>query len=496
VSAPFRPIGHRFSYVYSIGCPSKCTACSIPNFSVASTVNQLQCTACLPGFVLSNGSCIANCPSGTFLSPDDNQTCKSCDSSCGSCLGSATFCLTCAGGQLASQGKCVNSCPSGTFSASGACPTCHPDCATCSGSGFNQCSSCPADRPVLTNGRCLPTCAKGQFFDTASSSCQSCDSSCSSCSSSGPSGCLACSSSNQVLKGGSCVDAKCTSNTTVIPGLGLCLSDLVVVPTASASGSATAAPLPTITGINSPTVIKDKDTGRRLAWWEILLMALGCAFIFLVILMCWRRRARRQRKLITARFAQSKALSPKTSWRDRLFFWRWRKRAPAPGPVHLPMGPTSSPMDDEAIRLMRIRNAEEARHHVEMEKLQLYGAYEYSRRGSSRASSPRPGTERRKSYAYTDSIGQERPHSLTQSSMYSQFTGEPPRAPQPRQPVRTADLLGLTPPDTSRFSFSTSNSGDRRAPSPAQAYAAQVRQARVEPEPTGGSLNSNNPFRK
>ena len=56
-------------------CPAKCTSCKIPNFNVASTVNQLQCTGCLPGFVLSNGQCVESCPSGTFLSPQDNLTC-------------------------------------------------------------------------------------------------------------------------------------------------------------------------------------------------------------------------------------------------------------------------------------------------------------------------------------------------------------------------------------------------------------------------------------
>lgn len=57
------------------GCGAKCTSCQIPNFSVASTVNQKQCTGCLPGFFLSNGTCVNACPSGTFVSPQDNLTC-------------------------------------------------------------------------------------------------------------------------------------------------------------------------------------------------------------------------------------------------------------------------------------------------------------------------------------------------------------------------------------------------------------------------------------
>ncbi|KAH9984463.1 insulin-like growth factor binding protein [Russula vinacea] len=172
----------RLDLIGNKGCPAKCTSCGIPNFNVASTINQLQCAACLPGFVLSNGTCVGSCPSGTFLSPTDNLTCTACSSQCGTCVGAADFCLTCNGGQLASGGKCVSSCPSNTITTAGTCTTCHPDCATCSGTSFNQCSSCSSNRPVLSNGRCLPTCSKTQFFDSASGSCQSCDSTCSSCS--------------------------------------------------------------------------------------------------------------------------------------------------------------------------------------------------------------------------------------------------------------------------------------------------------------------------
>lgn len=132
-------------------CGAKCTSCKIPSFSVASTVNLLQCTACLPGFALSNGKCLESCPSGSFLSPQDNLTCTACDSSCGTCTGSSTFCLRCSSNQLAAGGKCVSTCPSNTFSSSGLCLSCHADCASCSGSTFNQCLSCPSGRPVLTH---------------------------------------------------------------------------------------------------------------------------------------------------------------------------------------------------------------------------------------------------------------------------------------------------------------------------------------------------------
>jgi hypothetical protein len=325
----------------------------------------------------------------------------------------------------------VTSCPTNTVSSSGACLPCHPDCASCSGTSFNQCSSCPSQLPVLTNGRCLPTCSKGQFFDTTSSSCQPCDGSCSSCSGSGATNCLACSQSSQVLKGGSCVAANCNGTSSVVPGLGVCLSTLVSVP---ATGTGNSPPLPSISGLSSPTA---QPIRRGLAWWEILLMTLGCAFIFMVILMFWRRRARKQRAKQTAQFASAKALDRKDNWRWKLV--RFGERLFGHSPSKL-----AENGESEEIRLLKLRNAEEARHNREMEKLQLFGDYQYSRHDLSRSgttSSRAPST-----------VHSEQPHrSLTTApSLYSQITGQPRRIPEPRIPVRKNDI-----PKNSRFSETT-----------------------------------------
>ncbi|KAJ3802355.1 growth factor receptor domain-containing protein [Lentinula aff. detonsa] len=498
-------------------CGAKCTSCGISGFTTASTVNQLQCTGCLPGSFLSNGTCVSSCPAGTFISSQNNTTCTSCDSSCSTCAGSSTFCLTCANGELASNGQCVSTCPANTVAANTTktCLDCHPDCVSCSGTAFNQCLSCPADRPVLSQGRCLPVCGKSQFFDSTSGSCQACDSSCSSCSGSGPSNCLACSSSSQVLKGGSCVSANCNGTSDVVPGLGVCLSDLVLVPQASGSS---AAPLPSITGLTQPTVVT-QTSSKRLQWWEILLMALGCAFIFLAVIWCWRRRARKQRAKRTKAFAQAKNLDQSRSWRwrlvrfgEKLFGHRPSKRA------HLePMPDVDAGIEDsEALKLMRLRNAEEARHHQEMEKLMLISDYQYP-------------PEKRSSY-YPPSVlpslydtGNARRHlnvvdsttnRLSGPSLYSQVTGVPRNGPEARQPVKK-DLI------SSRFSGSSMNSSvpysarsrDLTRPhTPAEQYAMDVRSDLlidtstpeqpshnaqwIQPTHTGATVSSKNPFRR
>ncbi|KAJ3810962.1 growth factor receptor domain-containing protein [Lentinula aff. lateritia] len=492
-------------------CGAKCTSCGISGFTTASTVNQLQCTGCLPGSFLSNGSCVSNCPAGTFISSQDNTTCSVCDSSCSTCAGSSTFCLTCANGELASNGQCVSTCPANTVAANSTktCLNCHPDCVSCSGTAFNQCLSCPPDRPVLNEGRCLPVCGKSQFFDSTSGSCQACDSSCSSCSGSGSSNCLACSSSSQVLKGGSCVSANCNGTADVVTGLGVCLSDLVVVPQASGS----AAPLPSITGLTQPTVVT-QTSSKRLQWWEILLMALGCAFIFLAVIWCWRRRARKQRAKRTKAFAKAKNLDQSTSWRwrlvrfgEKLFGHRASKRAhPEPTPD------VNTGSDSEALKLMKLRNAEEARHHQEMEKLMLISDYQYP-------------PEKRSSY-YPPSVlpslydvGHFRNHlhavdsaanRLSGPSLYSQVTGVPRNGPEARQPVKK-DLI------TSRFSESSLNSSAKsrdltRPHTPAEQYAMDVRSDLlvdtstpehssqhahwIQPTHTGATVSSKNPFRR
>jgi len=491
-----------------VACGAKCTSCEIPNFNVASTVNQLQCTGCLPGFVLSQGKCIESCPSGTFISPKDNLTCIACDSSCSTCAGAPDFCLTCGNSQLASNGKCVASCPSNRFSTSGSCVACHPDCGSCSGPSFNQCSSCAPGLPVLSNGRCLPTCSRSQYLDKTSSSCQSCDSTCSSCSGPGPSNCLACSSSNQVLRAGSCVSANCQGSSSVVTGLGVCLSELVQVPTATG----TASPLPSITGLTTPTA---NDSRRPLEWWQILLMALGCAFIFLMVLMWWRRRARKQRAKRTARFAKAKNLNETSNWRwrlvrfgEKLFGHKASQRGVLPIHHHRRFSGGS-----EEMKLRNLKEAEEARHEMEMEK--FIDAYDYSKAGSrsSRAPSSLPSLHNHKS-RHADERNMNK---LSGQSLYSEVTGSPRHTPEPRQPIRKDLVASRYSSSTlsSLYSFAARDRGHMATPPPpvpqppteAEAYALAVKPALaasaplpagtsywIQPNNTGRS--SRNPFRK
>ncbi|PPQ82360.1 hypothetical protein CVT25_008321 [Psilocybe cyanescens] len=440
-------------------CGAKCTSCRIPNFTLASTIDQVQCTGCLPGFVLSDGKCVASCPSGTFVSPQDNLTCTACSSTCGTCVGAADFCLTCKSGQLASSGQCVSTCPSNTFTSSGSCLKCHPDCASCSGASFNQCSTCPPERPVLTNGRCLPTCSKAQFFDTTSSSCQACDSSCSSCSGSGPANCLACASATQILRAGSCVSANCNGSSSVIPGLGVCLSEMVQVPSRTDPN----VPLPSVSGLADPTVISAR---KPLAWWQILLMALGCAFIFVVIVMLWRRRAKKQRAKRTAMFAAAKKINNPNRWRDRLVRFgeklfghrsTSRLRRDQHDAEVLPVAynhhdrhlansrPQSLASYRQDIKLKTIVSAPKPPQSQERSKKResddvdnFIDAYAYSTNSrSSRSPSTLPSLD---GHQYKQRTKERR---IEHDSLYAEVTGMRRNTPEPRQPLRR-DVSGAS----------------------------------------------------
>ncbi|CAG8776980.1 7236_t:CDS:2, partial [Dentiscutata heterogama] len=102
-------------------CPSACLDCSLKNpadLTNPSGNGGVQCSSCLPGFVLDNGNCVKTCPPGKVVNPNDNLNCIACNSACATCSGpSASECLSCsASNQFALNGICSSaSCPSSYF---------------------------------------------------------------------------------------------------------------------------------------------------------------------------------------------------------------------------------------------------------------------------------------------------------------------------------------------------------------------------------------------
>ncbi|KAG8803031.1 hypothetical protein FRC16_007712 [Serendipita sp. 398] len=212
------------------------------------------------------------------------------------------------------------------FAINGTCKSCHPDCATCTGPGFNECSTCVDSSPIRTsNNRCVKTCAKSEYYDTSSSTCKTCDSTCGSCSAGGSSSCLSCNSPKQVLRAGTCTDVNCGNNQGPTSGLGVCLVELVQVPNNSGTPPATIPPL-------DPNAQQPSSGGgHKLLWWQILLIVIGALLILILILILWRRRARQKRAKETEQFKHNlkhQGLWGKL-WRNPFSAWWARRRSAA-----------------------------------------------------------------------------------------------------------------------------------------------------------------------
>ncbi|THG97507.1 hypothetical protein EW026_g4507 [Hermanssonia centrifuga] len=234
--------------------------------------------------------------------------------------------------------------------------------------------------------------------------------------------------------------------------------------------------------------------------------------------MLWRRHARKKRAKATVMFATAKRLHRKGGWRYRLV--RFGEKLFG----HKRSYPVD-PREQERIQMEKLRSSEEARYNRDMDK--FIDAYDYSRAGSSRGPSPIPSLyerERERERAHDRLVNQRTGNnlhhrrlsgaSLTNGSLYSQVTGMPKRAPEPRQPVRNArDLLPSRFSATS-YATSSNHSGAQetlppppdlleasRPPTPAQEYARTVKLGSQQPEPRGtywlqptNTGNSNNPF--
>lgn len=242
------------------------------------------------------------------------------------------------------------------------------------------------------------------------------------------------------------------------------------------SGTSVPVPLPTVTGINTPAVTNTGGGGRALTWWEILLMVLGCVFIFLCVLALFRRRMRAKRAQQTAAFAASKNIDARgAGWRAKLVSLFSR-------------GPRVPKEEKVALRVARLRNLEEERHMAALGKLGV--------------GTPSAGTS-----ALPSHYARSRRLSATggdTDSFYSQVTGLPPRAPAPRQPV---NMRSVERPASARYSGTTISSAT--SVTEAQEYAKSIEErdepelgqgmgggTRLTPAGTGTSQGSRNPFKR
>ena len=193
-------------------------------------------------------------------------------------------------------------------------------------------------------------------------------------------------------------------------------------------------------------------------------MTLGCVLIFLCVLALFRKRMRAKRAKRTAEFAAAKNIDSRgVGWRARLgsLFSRG-ERIPKEAKV--------------ALRVERLRNREEERHMVALNKLGL---------GPAAA----PGSSH-----LVRGGGSE----VDTESLYSQVTGVPPRAPVPRKPVNMRNIVERGPSRSSRISGTTvsSSRSDRESVEirPGPATGGNDDLPWLVPAGTGTTQASRNPF--
>lgn len=171
-----------------------CRSCSpLCDLSVGCTgPSSIECLHCATHTVvdpIAGFECRSSCPSLNYGSAElfnsrPTTLCRNCHPECAAaCSGPANN--NCIGGcvHFNYDGTCLASCPSHTYVDGGQCRDCHPACDStrgCSGPASTQCDRC-ADTSVTFGGnQCLVACPAG-FYADAARICQPCDPQCTHC---------------------------------------------------------------------------------------------------------------------------------------------------------------------------------------------------------------------------------------------------------------------------------------------------------------------------
>ena len=208
--------------VFCYNCSDLCDPnrqCSGPNSN--------QCGACRNFYNTLNGSCVEECPVGTYS--NESSSCLPCDRQCAperGCYGSSNAeCFECINVRVSAnliddsgsglQDICLERCPSHFYldPSTLTCLPCASACALgCTGPSPFECIACLNNSFVYPNGsrkcvlNCNPNSTMQLFYDDTNSICQRCDDRCSKtggCSGPTASNCIGCDT--PMLSGGECV---------------------------------------------------------------------------------------------------------------------------------------------------------------------------------------------------------------------------------------------------------------------------------------------------
>ncbi|XP_069786662.1 proprotein convertase subtilisin/kexin type 5b isoform X1 [Narcine bancroftii] len=184
-----------------IQCADECEKCLLDD--------PRMCISCKKGSYLFHHQCYTRCPVKTYET-DDTMECKACEENCIDC--DQTECYWCETGFFSSDFKCVVKCDPGFYGneLSDTCDICHPECHTCHGPSSKECDSC--EHPFkLQDGICiLPSsevCEDGTYWDAKEKTCFRCDDLCKTCTGEGWNECTSCPSGLYLANNELCVES-------------------------------------------------------------------------------------------------------------------------------------------------------------------------------------------------------------------------------------------------------------------------------------------------
>ena len=139
LNLPFDPVEpFPFPTRFCDSCHEQCLSCNGPDAT--------DCSECV--FALRNGACVGSCEDGEYVS---GKRCLMCPEECDGCTGgSQQDCIACKNVKNylgdGSRFECLasGSCPTNTFEnmINSTCDECHPNCAECIGTSFENCTRC------------------------------------------------------------------------------------------------------------------------------------------------------------------------------------------------------------------------------------------------------------------------------------------------------------------------------------------------------------------
>ncbi|ELP91119.1 protein serine/threonine kinase, putative [Entamoeba invadens IP1] len=232
--------------------------CSETQDNCVFTLNN-KCVECIDNYTTDDsGNCILNSGNNSQVNCkettkygcarcDDKYylihgNCVSCDSNCGTCLSTSTFCLSCKEGTFLSQHKCITNnnldgvciqfipsggcvkCTNGYFRSGLSCEKCDVKCGTCN--NRESCLTCNSSNYRTSNNECKPQsdivgcqlettqngCSKcsGRYFTVNTNECEKCNETCLTCLQT-KDVCTSCDT-NDVLVDSKCIDISLIAN--------------------------------------------------------------------------------------------------------------------------------------------------------------------------------------------------------------------------------------------------------------------------------------------